>query len=349
MKPFLDNFAEIQEQFTAWWKRENKRPLIYAPAHWPALNEETRRFFPDPEMKYLDADAIFRFERMKAEKTGWCGVDFPYYCPGGPTGAYYGATPVFNQQTIWHRPTLENPEGYTKLCFHENGIWWQKMVGMMEKLAALADGYFFVAIPNLYSPLDILESVRGGTNLCLDLVDCPELVRNAQEMILTAWRRQFDLFHSIIQRHFAGSASSFLPAWSPGKSYTIQCDFSAMISPEMFEHFVAPEISAQARHLDHSLYHLDGRDAARHLDIILKIPELTGIQWQKGINGGATLDWIPLLKRIQKGGKLVFIDTEPQNVEQLCRQLAPEGLLVATACATEAESRELIRKVNGMF
>lgn len=84
-------------------------------------------------------------------------------------------------------------------------------------------------------------------------------------------------------------------------------------------------------------------------DALLKIPRLHGIQWQKGVNGGPTLSWLPLLKKIQKAGKLVFVDGSPEDITQLCAELEPQGLLVATACKSIEESRELIRRIRQRF
>ena len=41
------------------------------------------------------------------------------------------------------------------------------------------------------------------------------------------------------------------------------------------------------------------------------MPEVHGIQWQKGINGGKTLNWLPLHRKILEAGKLLFVDCKP--------------------------------------
>ena len=39
----------------------------------------------------------------------------------------------------------------------------------------------------------------------------------------------------------------------------LQCDFSYMISPNMFKRFVVPDLTACCDHLDYGFYHLDGK------------------------------------------------------------------------------------------
>ena len=47
--------------------------------------------------------------------------------------------------------------------------------------------------------------------------------------------------------------------WSPGRCYMFQCDFGYMISTQMFERFVMPDLSTCFEHMDHAFYHLDGK------------------------------------------------------------------------------------------
>jgi len=50
----------------------------------------------------------------------------------------------------------------------------------------------------------------------------------------------------------------------------------------MFKEFVFPYLQEQCSRLGFTLYHLIGPEAIRHLDQLLKIPELTAIQWVPG-------------------------------------------------------------------
>ena len=59
--------------------------------------------------------------------------------------------------------------------------------------------------------------------------------------------------------------------WAPGKTAKLQCDASAMFSPDMFQRFVVPSLTEQCEWLDYSMYHLDGSQAMCHLDALLGI------------------------------------------------------------------------------
>lgn len=108
----------------------------------------------------------------------------------------------------------------------------------------------------------------------------------------------------------------------------VQCDFSALISPAHFEEFCLPEIQRQCAMLDTSIYHLDGPDAIRHLDMILEIKDLDAVQWVAGAGKPGAKGWLPLLQRIQKAGKSVIVATPPGDVQEILSVLSPKGLML---------------------
>ena len=119
----------------------------------------------------------------------------------------------------------------------------------------------------------------------------------------------------------------------------LQCDFSYMISPAMYRHFVLPDIVAVCEHLDHALYHLDGKAAIRHLDALLEVPRLHGIQWVPGDGAPACHEWLPLLKRIRDAGKLcqLELNINPQGVLEIVRELGGRGFAFRVECSMSAE------------
>ena len=62
----------------------------------------------------------------------------------------------------------------------------------------------------------------------------------------------------------------------------LQSDFSYMISPRMFERLILPDLTACCEALEYAFYHLDGKGEIKHLDMLLSIERLRGIQWIPG-------------------------------------------------------------------
>ena len=89
--------------------------------------------------------------------------------------------------------------------------------------------------------------------------------------------------------------------------YTISCDFICMISDSMFRRVILPSLEREIAHMRHSLFHLDGPGALRHLDALLELDNLTGIQWVYGSGAGPAGRWIDVYRRIQDAGKCLQV------------------------------------------
>jgi hypothetical protein len=111
----------------------------------------------------------------------------------------------------------------------------------------------------------------------------------------------------------------------PGSGYMLQSDFSYMISPRMFERLVLPDLTACCDTLDYAFYHLDGKGQVKHLDMLLAIERLRGIQWIPGDGAPPPEEWIPLLKRIRHGGKLCQLYVTPEGALKIARELGGKG------------------------
>jgi len=116
----------------------------------------------------------------------------------------------------------------------------------------------------------------------------------------------------------------------------------------MFKEFVLPCLREQGERLDQTISHLDGIKQIAHLDMLLKIPELNGTQWVPGTGkpGCESPEWMPLYRKIQEAGKLLYMSVPRKSVKHLLNQLWPEGLLLGTTCRSEEEARTLLNSIH---
>jgi hypothetical protein len=115
----------------------------------------------------------------------------------------------------------------------------------------------------------------------------------------------------------------------------------------MFAEFILPLIREQAETYPRSIFHLDGPDMIRHLDLLMEIEEIDAIQWVQGAGAGPVSDWMDVMKRIQKGGKALYVYADPGEAEKLLRELDPAGLMmVFPDILTEAEATDLLETVE---
>jgi len=196
-------------------------------------------------------------------------------------------------------------------------------------------------------PGEILALLRGTEQLAFDLIEeDPEAIKEALGEINVAWLRYWEASVGIIHQ-WVGSYSHWMGIWSDQPSIDLQNDFSCLISPGMFEEFFLPALEQQTNWIERTIYHLDGPGAIRHLDLLLSLPELDGIQWIPGAGAPPVSKWIRLLRRIQAAGKLLQLYCEPWEVETLLSELEPEGLLLSTYAASEEAAKELLKNAVG--
>jgi len=81
-----------------------------------------------------------------------------------------------------------------------------------------------------------------------------------------------------------------------------------MISPDMFNEFIWPTLSAEISSYNKTLYHLDGSGEAPHLETLCQNPALKVIQWvPEPILGHGDPSYFPIYEKIiSLGRKIVF-------------------------------------------
>jgi hypothetical protein len=158
-----------------------------------------------------------------------------------------------------------------------------------------------------------------------------------------------EVIHGSIKQPDGSSAYRSFYLWGPGKIAKLQCDMSAMFSPEMFGEFAVPGLTEQCEWLDHSLYHLDGTQALCHLDQLLGIDGLDAVEWtpQAGIETGGSPRWYDLYRRILTAGKSVqAVNVEPGEILPLLDAIGGRGVYLITQFGSEREAEEMADKVE---
>jgi hypothetical protein len=335
------NFTEqdwerVERDTLAWWAGELERPLIYLavtnPVPLQLLKPPLYTYWSNYPLDMPVEEILDRFEPLFAA-THFFGDAFPWFWvnlgPGIAAG-FMGAKvhSVYEpSETVWFSPAQKTGIQHLQLAYDAENIWWKRVKELTSALVERYGGRVAVAHTDLGGNLDILASFRETQDLLFDLIDHPEEVGRLTQRITQLWLRYYDELDVIIRPACRGT-SSWAPIWSNGKTYMLQSDFAYMISPPMFERFVLPDITACCNHLDHGFYHLDGKGQIRHLDLLLSIERLRGIQWIPGDGQPPPEEWLPLLKRIRDGGKLCQVFVTPQGARTIVRNLGGRGFLL---------------------
>lgn len=335
-----DNFEKIATRFEEYWSRQNHdRPLlcIYAPSRkrkpMPAFTGSLRE-------RWLDTEYVLKSTRIRMENTYFAGEGYPHAFPNlGPDifGAYFGCDLDFGESTSWAVSNITDLRQLDLSRLDENNIWWAKTIEMTEAMAEDARGDYLVGITDLHTGMDALVSLRGPEELCLDLFEQGELIEKQTMQLFDRFREVFEKLSQIIGKSQKGQ-TNWMGIYHPDRWYVTSCDFQGMISEAMMRRFVLPELCAELAYLGNSVFHLDGIGALRHLDCLLSLPELDGVQWVPGAGQAPATAWIDVLKRIQDAGKTVHIDVRPQDLPVLLEALRPEGMLYNVHCASADEA-----------
>lgn len=160
----------------------------------------------------------------------------------------------------------------------------------------------------------------------MDLLEYPAEIKNLCERITLDFIELYDFYYDKLSK--AGMPSTtWMPVIARGKMHIPSCDFSCMISSEMFEEMFLPSIIKECKHMDRCIYHLDGPNALRYLDRLLEIPQIHAIQWVAGAGKDNFADSIDVYKKIQKANKAFVV--YPKNLKEtshIIEILKPNGV-----------------------
>ena len=353
---YKPDFEEARTHWEAFWHHE----IIDRPCLAVTAPKEGHEIPPAPP--YMDgwngdfAEAVARWE-ARAAQIYYAGDAIPYIQPSfGPDqfGAFLGAdlerAEASYNSTSWGVPFVEEWQEVLPLCLDSENHWWKKMLEFMRVAGEASEGKFLVGMLDLHSNMDALASIREPQELCIDLLDCPELIHSAMADVRSIYPVIYEALseagNPALERSegMEGRGSiGWCSFYSPGRFAMTQCDFAIMLSPKMFDEFILPALTADSDFLNHSIYHYDGIGALRHLDSVLSIESLDGIQWVPGAGNPPQAQWTELLLQIQEAGKSLHISASPEEVKHLHGILKPELVFYDTWARNEKEADALIQ------
>lgn len=348
---YCEDWEKKEKKFMEFWDRENHdRPLLFitAPknknANPPVSGHATLK------ERWMDTEYVLKCANFRMQNTCYLGEAFPALNPDlGPDffAACYGTPLEFGESTSWAKPWMsdEDVENHKDFAMDPANEYYTKMLELTK--AAVEDGKdkYMVGVTDLHPGGDGLVSMRGPQNLCYDTFDYPEFLHKGVMDLLPGFQKIYEELYGLTTKYQKGS-TCWMGIWHPKRWYPVSCDFSCMVSSDMFEELLIEEIEKEVEFLDASIYHLDGPDALKHLDRLLQIPKLNGIQWVYGAGNPTASHWIPEIRKIQQAGKCVQIQVMPEELETMLQELPPEGLMYMIEAGSEEEAKELLKMAD---
>jgi hypothetical protein len=349
--------ARALQRNEAFWKGElDEGPLMWVTA------PEAKALPPVPgpgseDELWTNVDYVMAATERALAGTHYAGDALPVFCPWlGPDqfAAWLGAEMELKprQNTSWCKPFVQDWAEHSQLRIDPENRWWRLYLQLLRESVRVGAGKWVTGYPDLHTGIDALSAIRGPEDLATDLVNQPDAIHRAMRQMTDLWKFVVDTVSEIVLPAGQGT-SNWTMGWSNERFLCVgQNDFSCMISPEMFETFCAQDNVECCAHADHTLYHLDGPGAVRHVPLLLQWERLDCIQWIQGAGNPLPSQWLDLLRRIQAGGKSIQLyyggdhggnaDLK-QELDILCGTLDPSRLFIWATVDSAQTADDIVR------
>lgn len=339
-----EQWKTTAENWANFWEGRLERPLVTIEAE-STIESETQRFkkyFPQyPEQMSIDEIVAVEIEHIKS--VSFLGDAFPrrfFNFGAGSIASYLGSKVECEGDTVWFRPLNKELKDIDINIDHDNP-WYNRVKDMQEALLEAFGGEALVSFSDLGGNLDILASLRGTERLLYDLYDNPSEVDKKSRALTEVWIDCY-LEEAARFRRANQGYTIWAPFYCADKTmYLLQSDFSYMISPKMFERFVIPDLERCCEVMDIPFYHLDGKGQLPHLDLVLSLEDLQGVQWVPGEGQPEANEWPEVLSRIRDSGKFVQIALSLKGALDLKKKIPLDGFIIDVAIP-EGMTREEI-------
>jgi len=287
--------------------------------------------------RWLDLGARVKNETYRIEHETFYADGFPtVFVNMGPgsLAACIGGDFECARDTVWFdtNPIIKDFKNLPEIKLNTDSKMWKLCEDYTTKLGENSNGRYFTSMADIGGSLDILASLRGTNDLLYDLYDTPDEIKELSGRVAEYWKAKHNHLYNIAQKYQKGM-TSWMPVWCEGRYHPLQCDFGAMISPDMFDEFAMPGIKEQTEFLDYSVFHLDGPNMIPHLDSLLSLPRLDAVQWSAGAGNPDELDesYFDMYNKIQRAGKnvVLFAGTDVPRIEKILKAVNPNQLYIS--------------------
>ena len=287
------------------------------------------RMWPDLRSRWFDAEFQVDYFIKSIRGRVFHGETFPVFWPNlGPNvyAAFHGAELDYGEVTSWIRHCIHDWGDVAKLKFSRDNVYFRKIEELTRLALEKCTGRYLVGYTDLHGSLDCVMDWRGPQQLCMDLVNCPERVHKLVKLANENFLPTFDHYDAVLKSHGQMSVT-WMAIPTDGKMHVSSCDFTNMVSSQVFDEFYLPSLLRELKHMTHNVFHLDGKGMLRHLDRILDAPQIHAIQWVQGVGDDQPImQWLPVIQKIQAAGKGIIVDLQLSEFEPFMANMDPRGL-----------------------
>lgn len=346
------DFEEAMERVYAWYNQEiiDRAPIRFSAhnAEYSSANKIDTSRFNSLEERWFDVEYQLDVFEHNLKNSVFNAETFPFYWPNlGPDifAAFYGVKLVFKEVTSFSVPIIKEWKQMENLTCDFNNKYFKKIEELTRAALERGKGKYLVGYTSFATGLDTAAAFRGPQQLCLDFLMEPEYINSLIEKSFKDYFSVYSYFDTLI-KDAGGLSISWMGIPSFERMHIAQTDFATMLSPALFNEFVLSHIKEEVKPYEQVIFHMDGKGVANHVDSILEIPEINAIQWVQGVGADLPImQWIPLIKKIQKAGKSVVVNLEVSELDAFMSEVDPIGIFLCL----EADSKiqlDIMKKVK---
>ncbi len=347
---------EQKKSYEAFWNQQaNERCCLYLYCPDKNYNGEILPDKTDATSYWEDIDYRTKKALQEIESTLHLADAFPtVFTNFGPgcLASCIGGTHKWALDTVWfeNEPLITDWDNPPTIALNKLSDMYKLMDSYTNSLLTHGKGKFYTSIADLGGTYDIIAALRGTQDFLMDLYEYPDQIKAFAGKVQSIWKEVFNYYSNLLLKT-QGAMTSWQPIYSEVSYYPLQCDFSAMISPDMFKEFILPDLEFKTSLMERSIYHWDGPGELPHLDHLLSLKRLSAIQWTPGTGSPDTTDevWFDYYHRIQHAGKsLVLLSVDdPSTIENLLKNISTKGLFLCCNAQDEYQAKQILDVVNG--
>jgi len=337
------SIAERIDGFRRYYARQNERPLLgfYVGGEYPLHRYEAAKSLPEDRLlraddfevePYLDdCDRLFALHEE-------CGGDLIW-----GEGAFWGipwveaalgcgvkASHLTGSTRSEPPPGFAGPDSISR--FDVNNPWVQKAIEFTEKVANRSNGRWPIASTLMRGVADLLSALYGGQEFIFRMMDRPEEVKQTAEK-LTEF---FIAFGQSLLEHiplFHGGVGIFCYCmWVPRPAIAYQEDAASLLSPQLYERFIAPCDKRIAESFSGSFLHQHSTGfipVDSYLSMNFTVMEM---HIDKGGPCAEEL-YETHMKMLEKKPLLIWGAPSDKDLDWIFSKLPPQGLAINTIVA----------------
>ncbi len=160
--------------------------------------------------------------------------------------AFYGAELEFGEVTSRSIPLVREWDDVETLELDMDNEYFRKLEELTKFALERSPGKFLVGYTGLHLGLDCAAAWLDPQQLCFDMIDNPDKVKELAELAIADFEIIYDHFDTMLKTHNQLSVSWMgIPSFE--RMHIPICDFSTLISPAFFREFGLPILQRECR------------------------------------------------------------------------------------------------------